>query len=761
MSTEKFVSVHFPVATLLSQIETGQIGLPELQRPFVWDRAQVRDLMDSLYKGFPAGYFLLWQNSPVAGGVPIGADGKQTTPQLLVVDGQQRLTSLYAVFKGAEVYTEKFEKVSIRIAFHPLKQRFEVANNIIDNDVEWIGDISPLLNGAASVFSFITDYIQRLEAAQELTPATKDHIANAIQRLVSLNGYTFSAIQLSYDLPIEEVAEIFVRINSKGTQLDQADFILTLMSVYWDKGRKELEDFCREAKIPSQGASPFNWFIHPSPDQMLRVAIGLGHRRARLKYAYELLRGKDLKTQEISAEARASNFDKLKEAQAVTLDLTNWTEFLKSLQQAGFRSGKMITSNNSIVFSYLVFLIGRQQFGLDYITLRKAIARWFLMCVLTSRYTGAAESQVEKDLARFGDAQSGEQFLATLDQIITSNLHDDFWGVALPDQLGYSGGYLPAMFAYYAALNLLGAKVLFSDLTVHQALDPVQMGKKAAVERHHLFPKAYLESIGIKGTSRTNRVANFALLEWPTNIKVSDEAPSTYFPKMFADTVPAAEAEQAMFLHALPVGWEEMPYDDFLAKRQKMIANVIRAGFEKLSTGAAPFSGVPVPEHVLTIEELISAGESVTVEYKSSMLHSYKADVPEKVIVGSVLKTVAAFLNSDGGTLLIGVADSGEILGIEPDLTLKKFDLDKYENFLTTSIVTSMGPLAATKCAVTFDERDGKAICVVEVARSSQPVFADTDKGKGVFFIRAGNSTRTLESGDLITYVAERFGVAQ
>jgi uncharacterized protein with ParB-like and HNH nuclease domain len=121
MSTTKFTTMSFPVSTLLGQIETGQIGLPELQRPFVWDRAQVRDLLDSLYRGYPAGYFLLWQAAPDTGAIHIGADGKQTAPSLLVVDGQQRLTSMYAVFKGAPVFTEKFDNVTIRIAFNPVR----------------------------------------------------------------------------------------------------------------------------------------------------------------------------------------------------------------------------------------------------------------------------------------------------------------------------------------------------------------------------------------------------------------------------------------------------------------------------------------------------------------------------------------------------------------------------------------------------------------------------------------------------------------
>lgn len=276
MSTAKFTTMSYPVSTLLGQIEIGQIGLPELQRPFVWDRAQVRDLMDSLYRGYPAGYFLMWQASQDVGAIPIGTEEKQTTPNTLVVDGQQRLTSLYAVFRGAPIYTENFEKVVISIAFNPIRERFEVSNSPTKNDAEWVDNVSGLLSGHIDTFGFINDYLEKLGSERDLTPELRNRIAQSIQRLVSLNSYSFTAIQLSFDVPVDEVSEIFVRVNSKGTQLDQADFILTLMSVYWDKGRKELEDFCRQTRIPTSHGGPFNWFIQPKPDQLLRVAVGCG-----------------------------------------------------------------------------------------------------------------------------------------------------------------------------------------------------------------------------------------------------------------------------------------------------------------------------------------------------------------------------------------------------------------------------------------------------------------------------------------------------
>src|SRR5450759_3747979 len=238
-----FTNISFPINSLLGQIATGQIGLPELQRPFVWDRSQVRDLLDSLYRGYPTGYFLFWQASPEQGSNPIGTDGKQTAPSLLVVDGQQRLTSLFAVFQDAPVLSSKFEPEHIRIAFNPLRERFEVANTAIERDREWVSNVSAVLSGAQGSFAFINGFIDKLRGEREVTDEMSDFIAANLQRLATLPNYTFNAIQLSHDLPVEEVSEIFVRVNSKGTQLNQADFILTLMSVYWDKGRKELEQF--------------------------------------------------------------------------------------------------------------------------------------------------------------------------------------------------------------------------------------------------------------------------------------------------------------------------------------------------------------------------------------------------------------------------------------------------------------------------------------------------------------------------------------
>lgn len=757
--TEKFTNISFPISALLDQISSGQIALPELQRPFVWDRPQVRDLLDSLYRGYPTGYFLLWQARPDATFTQIGTGDKQSTPNLLVVDGQQRLTSLYAVFRGAEVTNDKFQKTRVQIAFQPAKGRFEVNNTPISNDPEWIPDVSVLLSNSAKSFDFINAYLNELRRTRDVTNEVASTIAQNLQRLAGLTNYPFHAIQLSFDLPVEEVSEIFVRVNSKGTQLNQADFILTLMSVYWADGRKQLEAFC-QASLKDEKNSPRNPFLTPSPDQLLRVAIGLGHRRAALRYVYELLRGKDLKTQEVSETSRIENFEILADAQAKVLDITNWSEYFKCLQEAGFVNSRMIVSRNNVVYSYLAFLLGRCIYDVELKTLRSAIARWFFMCVLTSRYANSPESQADKDLRRFSEASTGEEFIAILDQMIETALPNDFWNHTLPDLLRWSGSNIPSMYAYFAALNLLGAKPLFSKLTVLQLLGGGVAGKKAALEKHHLFPKGFLAAQGITKTTQVNQVGNFALLEWPDNIKIGATPPAEYFPKYFKQHVDAGEADKFYFWHALPNGWETMEYEDFVLARRSLMAKVIRAGFDKLATGVDSTPTTKTPkQHLPTVAELIEAGESLTVEFKSSLFVAYTDGVPEKVIIGSVTKTIAALLNTDGGCLVIGVTDEGGIVGIEPDLEVKKFDPDRFENALMTTIANAVGPVAAHRCKARFEPVDGKTVCLVDVEPSPAPVYANTDKGANIFYTRLGNTTRILETPDAVEYIGARWGV--
>ena len=582
MAATLFKEVSYSLAKLINDIEMGEIGLPEIQRTFVWANTKVRDLFDSMYRGFPVGYLLFWVNGIYDGHRQIGAEPKQKIARLLIVDGQQRLTSLYAVMKGISVIRENYKQERIYIAFCPSNQSFQVADAAIRKDPEFIPDISQLWSKEVPRNRFVKDFINRLRKHRIVNDDEEDRLCESIDQLYDLQNYPFTALELSQNVEEQQVADVFVRINSKGTILNQADFILTLMSVFWDEGRTQLETFCKQARIPSTGeASSFNYFIQPEPDQILRVDIGLGFRRARLSSIYSILRGKDLDTGEFSDKRREDQFNILKSTQSYVLDLQNWHEFLKILTRAGYKSQHMVTSQTALLYSQIFYLIAKRDFGVEEFKLREAIARWFFMTSLTGRYSSSPETEMEKDLARLRDIASDQEFLSMLDRIIKDVLTDDYWKITLPNELATSSPRSPSLFAYYAALNLLDARVLFSKMKISELLEPTSKAKKSSLERHHLFPRAFLKNGGLTEIREINQIANYALVEWWDNIPISDDAPSVYWPK-YAQRFSQDELKQMCYWHALSDGWEVMNYHDFLRERRLKMANIIRDGFMSL-----------------------------------------------------------------------------------------------------------------------------------------------------------------------------------
>jgi len=582
MSATLFKEVSYSLSKLLADIDMGEIGLPELQRPFVWPNAKVRDLFDSMYKGFPVGYLLFWSNGTGSGHRQIGTDTKQKVPRLLIVDGQQRLTSLYAVLKGLPVLRENYKSERIYIAFRPRDHKFEVADAAIVRDPEYIPDTSKAWSKEILPHQFLKEFLANLRLSREVSEEEENELAESIDQLHDLHNYPFTALELSSTVSEEDVSDVFVRVNSKGTILNQADFILTLMSVFWDAGRSELERFCKNSRQPAtSGPSPYNYFIQPDPDQLLRVDIGLGFRRARLQHVYNILRGKDLETEEFSDDRREEQFGILRNAQDRVLDLQSWHNFQKCLLRAGYRSADMITSQTSLLYAYVFYLIGKHDYGLDEHTLRDVISRWYFMTSLTSHYSGSFETNMEQDLSRLRDVPDGATYVAHLNRTVSETLTEDFWKITLPNLLDTSSARTPPLFAHYAALNLLNAYGLYSNIHVSDLLDPALKAHKSALERHHLFPKGYLAKLDISEKRITNQVANFALVEWSDNIEISDQAPKEYifrYEKRFSPE----ELKDMYFWHGLPENWQEMDYLGFLAERRKRIAKVIQAGFETL-----------------------------------------------------------------------------------------------------------------------------------------------------------------------------------
>lgn len=618
MTRTLFRTTRFDLEHLVKNIERGDIALPEIQRPFVWPNRKVRDLLDSMLRGFPVGYLLFWATGAEVGARAIGiGDKEESVPRWLIVDGQQRLTSVFSLFTGHSVVREDYSESRIRIAFRPHDARFEVTDAAIEKDPEFLPDVTPLWTDYRAT---VRAYLERLETARGPLPAeTRDELDNQFDRVRDLRAYPFEVVELDAGVEEEHVAEVFVRINSEGVTLNQADFILTLMSVFREKARKQLEEFARAAKRPSVGgsASAFNWYIQPQPDQLLRVAVAVAFRRAVLRHAYSILRGKDLETGEFSPQRREEQFDRLQQAQDHVVNLLHWHEFFQCLERAGFRGSKMISGENAILYSYALWLIGRVDYQVPLDRLKEIIARWFFMAHTTSRYSGSFETRFEADVARLSRVERGDAsgFVTALDQVINDTLTADYWAITLPNDLATSAAKSPALLAYIAALNILDADVLLSTSKVRSRLDPAITLKKG-IERHHLFPKGYLKSaLGISDAKRVNQIANFALVDWTENIAISDLAPSTYWPaQVKAKSLEGNRLRDATYWHALPDGWTEMPYEEFLVQRRKRMALVVRDALGRLADASYQPTPPPAAQEIMdeatppsSLRELVDA----------------------------------------------------------------------------------------------------------------------------------------------------------
>jgi hypothetical protein len=315
---------------------------------------------------------------------------------------------------------------------------------------------------------------------------------------------------------------------------------------------------------------------------MLRVSVGLAFRRARLQYVYSILRGKDLDSGDFSVDRREKQFQNLQNAQSKVLNIVNWHEFIKAIKQAGFARNEYISSANNLLYAYIFFLIGREDIKMDLYELKKIISKWFFMCSITGRYTGSPETAMESDLARLRGVENPEQFSKVLNEIIDGQLTNDFWTITLPMDLSTSSSTSPSLYAYYASQYVLNANGLFSKLKVSDLLQEGLRSKKSALERHHLFPKAWLERNGVLDQTQRNQIANYALVEWSDNINISDTHPREYLPN-YLERLSDSEKELMYYWHALPNNWQEMNFDEFLVARRKLIAKVVSDAYLRIT----------------------------------------------------------------------------------------------------------------------------------------------------------------------------------
>ncbi len=590
MGKELFDNIPSKIGDLLSDVKNGKIGLPDLQRPFVWKDSKARDLLDSMMKGYPIGYIMLWQ-SPEGYETTnhIGTNDKiYIRPDYLVIDGQQRLTALLAALFGIKVKDKNYAERPIRISFNPLTREFAVWTEAYERNADWISDIYSVFKADEehNVSKFRRQFIKECNSGRErngkdiLTDDEEETIETNLNDLLNLSIYTLPTLRINSKASEEDVAEIFVRVNSGGQKLTEKNFIETLLAVYDNDVYEKIDKFCEESRIPKDGTS-YNFILKVDPSHLIRMAVAVGFRRARLRYAYMLMRGKNLETGIITKDEMDANLDKFKSALDKVTNLNNWHAFMGLFADAGYVNGSIVASTNAVVFCYVLYLIGKFDYKVPAVTLNKVIKKWIFFSTITYFYTGSTESEVEKQFADLRSVNTSDEYVSYLENTISTRFTDDYFNLTLPNDLISASAISPSWYGYLAALNVLGTPMLFSTTSQAAKMLPGASGDKKAIDKHHIFPKHYLTEIGYTTDRDRNQIANFTYLDYNTNIDISDDPPSDYVGR-YRSKLGEEGYRKSCAENALPENFENMAYPEFLEQRRKLMAQIVKKAYLKL-----------------------------------------------------------------------------------------------------------------------------------------------------------------------------------
>lgn len=588
----KYSVNNHSVDNIISWISSGEIAIPEMQRPFVWETSKVRDLMDSLYKGYPVGYLIIWKNPDVK-----LKDGTLSSGKKIVIDGQQRITALTAAIAGKDVVNQQYKKVRIKISFNPIDEKFEVFNPAIEKDSKYINDISEVFKPDFNSFNFAVKY-------GELNNVNPADVSNTITKLTAIKNNSIGVIDLDSDLDIETVTDIFIRINSKGTVLSQADFAMSKISSNEKYGgdviRKTIDYFCHLNQRPMDleaikendkefaKLDEFNkikWIVNNADDiyspaytDILRVAFTSQFYRGKLSDLVNLLSGRNFETRDYEEEIAEESYRKLNEGVLKFVNKTNYDRYMMILNSAGIIDSSLIRSDNALNFGYALFILLRDK-GIDSNKIETIVRKWLVLSVLTGRYSGSPESMFDYDIKRF-NLNDPEEYLKTVE---LGQLSDAYWDHILPERLNTSVSSSPYFKLYLMAqVHSHDKGFLSKDISIEALI--ANRG-----DIHHLFPKKYLQNNGHNLRNDYNQIANYVMTQSEINIRIKDDAPNVYMKKVmdqignqdpYIGAITTKEGlEESFKQNCIPeefVNYTVDNYFDFLHQRRYLMAQKIK-----------------------------------------------------------------------------------------------------------------------------------------------------------------------------------------
>ena len=544
MQGEKFTTYPLSISAILGLIKANDIAIPEIQRPFVWKNKQVRDLMDSLYKGYPVGYIILWKNPNVK-----LKDGTISAGKKVLIDGQQRVTALMTALAGQNIINEDYKTTRIKIAFDPFAaltgddeaEIFAVQTPAHIKSSRWIPDIAEIFSDDFSRFKFINNYCA---ANPDMKDESLDFI---ISKLKGLVNQSIGIIELSDSLQIDIVTDIFVRINSKGTTLNQGDFVMSKIAADEDHGGNTLRkiidyfshltvelayyeymvthdlDFC--SKENGLYKEKLKWLRNdtesiydPTCDDVIRVAFMHKFQRSKLADLVSLLSGRNFETRDYNVEIIDNTYEEMYKGVLNVISEHNFKQFMIAMKSAGFISRKLINSIMAVDFAYTLYLILKESKEVSVSEIKHYVQKWYVLSVLTGRYTTSPESSFYKDLKSIKE----KGVVATLQAIEDATLSETFWNVQLVQNLESTSTINPTYQIY------LAAQVYFNDTSLLSNNIGVKELIDLGGDVHHIFPKQYLKEQGFE-KNQYNQNANYVYLDRPVNESIGKLPPYEYF----------------------------------------------------------------------------------------------------------------------------------------------------------------------------------------------------------------------------------------
>lgn len=707
------------ISTALDKFDEHQLFVPAFQREYVWKRDDAKQLIDSLIKEYPTGTMLTWEtNNPPELKGSYKYDEKQGAVRILL-DGQQRLTTLYMLIRGSiPPYYTAPEILNDTRGLHVNVETLELeyySKTKMANDPRW-QNITDVFQQEVWANDIVLDLQDK---GEEVSREWGNRLNVNIRAIENILGREFPEQTVPVRATVREAIDIFYKVNASGVSLTDAELALAQISGYWPEARDIFKS--KLAELQEKG------FVFKL-DFIVYVLLGCLHHM-----------GSDMKklhAPENNEPIRAA----WKRLDEQVLD------YVASIM----RSHAYVDHTDEINSVYalipiIAYCFDKKGEHLSDAEIRKLV-KWFYYSQVRTRYTSQLPQKLDRDLRVVNEAENPfDELLAVIEEERRLEITpDEFTGRSISHPLF-------SLVRWY--LKSKDAFCFTTGVALRQA-----MGKKYKLENDHIFPFSKLKT---KGYGRENRL-KYSLAQELTNrailTQIANRTKSATDAKDYLGGV-AVKSPNALALQCIPEDpalWEIDNYEQFLQARRKMLADALNSFLDGI-TETKP------PKVAITLEDLIADGEGEELEFKSSLRWDFKEGVVNKKLEDVIVKTIAAFSNAQGGTLLIGVNDDGKAIGLEGDYhAFGEADRDKFELHLRSVLNNAFGiPFVTTNVRITFPQVEEIEICQIDIQGASKPVVISLKDKQGQaqekFYVRSGNSSQELSMSEMQSYAPERF----